>query len=784
MQPSQPGPLDPTRGQRTWSQSNVSPVIRSDDEETDAWKQLIDTVGRRRRIAGTVAAAVMLLTGVITAHQRIFSPIYEGSFTLMVKDPISSESKATGLETMAALATISQTALNRTSVDFPTLVELLKSPFLLKTVAERYGLDPAALGESITIKLGGDRKREAEGVIRVYLKGSDLQRERKLIDDLAQAYLDASLRQRQERLEEGIRFLDQQAPIMQRQSDEIQEQLAEFRRANRVMEPLVEAGALKEQSLSRANAIASLESDRNRLLQARNAIAEGTLTARSFQEQIGAGSSAGGGSSSGVGLEVTGIRQSQLEELAKLDEELADARSRYTPDSIVVQSLEARRAELAPNLRRDQLQAVDAALALNATRLSAARRENDQITTQLTSQPALIRQYQNLEQRLKLAQENYASFVQARELFKLEAAQRTVPWKLIAPPRMGAIPAEPSIPLNLAKGLLVAVAAGTAAALLRDRLDPVFHGTEEVRDALQQPVLGHVPFVKLFQGVREDQRFILSELDRLNQNTDKLEDRQKLEHFFYREAFRNLHTSLRFLNSDQPLRSIVITSSVPSEGKSLVNVLLAKTLAEMGKRVLLVDADLRKPQVHIRLGLNNLLGFSNLLTESDLPIEEALQPMPNYPTWKVLTAGRIPPDPTRLLSSDRIEHLVRQLEQSGDFDLIIYDTPPVLGLADAALMAQHCDGLAMLVSVGRVPRNLPGEAIRRVQSGGANVLGVVTNAIKPEHNNSSTYAYTSTAYAYYANPEEPGSSSQHPRKPNLNQRIRDSLHGVLRWIAS
>ena len=142
-----------------------------------------------------------------------------------------------------------------------------------------------------------------------------------------------------------------------------------------------------------------------------------------------------------------------------------------------------------------------------------------------------------------------------------------------------------------------------------------------------------------------------------------------------------------------------------------MNVLLAKTLSEMGQRVLLIDADLRKPQMHVRLGLNNLNGLTNLLTEKDNNWRDTVQSVPGYDNWSVLTAGRRPPDPARLLSSNRMRSLVKEIEQSEQFDLVLFDTPPVLGLADAALVAEHCDGLMLLVSLDQVDRSLPKESV-------------------------------------------------------------------------
>ena len=520
--------------------------------------------------------------------------------------------------------------------------------------------------------------------------------------------------------------------------------------------------------------------------------------------------------------------QSLLQQLLKVETELAEARSRYTPGSSMVQGLEERLNQLRPLLRQNQLEAVDAALSLNAGRLATARTQQATLNRQFLQQPGLIKQYEALQQRLEIAKQNLAGLVSAREKFQLEIAQRTVPWRVIAEPTINPDPIKPSVPRNLALGTVLGLVAGAAAGLLRDRMDHVFHHAGEVKDDLGLPLLGHIPHVEFFKGVREDKRFLLQELDKSVTSDDDPDaaKQRRYQRFFYQEAFRNLFTSIRFLNSDQPLRSIALTSSLPAEGKSLINVLLAKTLSEMGQRVLLIDADLRKPQMHVRLGLNNLSGLSNVLTEDDQTWRDAVQSVPGYDNWSVLTAGRRPPDPTRLLSSNRMRALVNELEQSGQFDLVLFDTPPVLGLADAALVAEHCDGLMLLVSLNRVDRSLPKESVARIRSSGAPLLGIVTNALKPEKQ-SAAYGYgkygygyggyggygyaaydTSAAYGYYANdeddtqPSENGNSttavktrkrrSLQPssngngkgsdKAPNLRDRWRAQRQRLMKWL--
>ena len=693
----------------------------NNDDEVDL-RELWRALKRRKKLIGVTAAGVLVLSGLITAYQRIFRPVYQGSFALLITDPLNNDS---GNRAALEGGMFEELARNTTSNDIPTLIELLRSPLLLSPIAQRYDLNATTLTKRIKITTGG-KSKEAEGILKVSVTGRDPVEDKQLLDDLSSTYLQAALQQRQQRLSDGLNFLNRQAPALEAKTEEIQSEVSDFRQRHSLLEPTTEGRALKQREAAIAAQVLDLEAGRNRLLRVRQEIANGTLTARGFQEAIGGlgnGTIAGGGVQ---GLTISDVDQSLLQQLLKVETELAEARAKYNPDSSMVRGLEARLNQLQPLLRKNQLEAVDAALNLNAGRLETAKAQKTSLNNQFLKQPALIKQYEALQTRLKIAQENLTGLVTARENFQLEIAQRSVPWRVIAPPEIDPNPIKPSIPRNLALGAVLGLVAGAAAGLLRDRMDHVFHHAGEVKMDLGLPLLGHIPHVDLFKGVREDKRFLLQELDSNNPSEVDQNTKQKARYqrFFYQEAFRNLFTSIRFLNSDQPLRSIALTSSVPAEGKSLVNVLLAKTLSEMGQKVLLIDADLRKPQLHTRLGLNNLRGLTNVLTDDSNSWRSALQPVKGYENWSVITAGRREPDPARLLSSNRLHQLVEDLENSGEFDLILFDTPPVLGLADSALVAEHCDGLVLLVSLDRVDRSLPKEAVARIRSSGAPLLGV------------------------------------------------------------
>lgn len=741
--------------------------------------ELWAAIKRRRRLVAVTAGAVLLITALHTARQRLFNPVYEGSFNLLITDPISSQTEGGRSSSSGGNTVIEQLARNTTEVDIPTLMEVLRSPLLLEPIARRFDTSASDLAGRIAISTGGDRRQSAEGVLKVALTGTDPLQAQQQLQALSQVYLNYSQQQRQQRLAEGIKFLDRQAPLLQAKSNEIQSELARFRRTHNLLEPNVEGGALREQVAAQQEQQRGLQAERARLQAVRRGIEDGSLTAVGFQEAVSTGS--GGDSGGGGGVSITSRSQSMLEQLADLEKQLAEARARYTPSSSMVRGLQARRDRLAAQVRSSQIEAVDAALALNANRLAANQGQINQLNRAFQLQPALIKQYDELQQRLRIANDNLAAFLQTRETFQLEIAQRTVPWQVIAKPQINPDPVKPSVPRDLLQGALLGLVAGAGAGLLRDRLDHVFHNPQDVREELNEPLLGHIPHISYLSEVRRDQRFLLEELDRTatearesangERATDNVEDRQlRYQRFFYQEAFRNLYTSLRFLNAERPLRSVALTSSLPAEGKSLVNVLLAKTLSELGQRVLLVDGDMRKPQLHKRLGIDNLRGLSNLLTGDVSDWREVVQPVTGYPNWRVLTAGLRPPDPTRLLSSQRMQELIRALADSGDFDLILYDTPPVLGLADAALLAEHLDGLVLIVSLERVDRSLPREAINRIRSARAQLLGVITNAVREDVTESRAYGYRygyrygygsydyRTAYSYYAEDDETGDS--------------------------
>ena len=707
-------------------------------------QKFLRVIRRRKR---TFLLSFLLVSAGSTAwlaYQRLVNPVYQGQFSMLISDPVNPTigGNSGRNNTSDPVLNLSDVALNRSGVDIPTLIRVLESPVVLEPVYKQL---VSSWGDerlpSIRVKPasgGSNKDGSTAGVLDIQVVGNNPSIIASALEETQTTYLTWALQQRRERLEQAVEFLGEQAPELQAKAGELQGQVEEFRLRNRMVEPDGDAASTRSQVEGLRNQLIQQQAEINRLQKLRNDVASGRLVTSGFTSQA-----TDTGSQTSVALTVPD--QAQLAELEKLDVQLADARSRFVAGNPVLSQLERARASLVPKIQSTQLEAINAALEqfTNQTRTLQAQIRN--LETKFQVQPGLMREFGNLQQRLRLAEGNLESYVRAREQFRLEIAQNTPPWRIISPPKVENTPIEPRIPQGLIRSLLFGMLAGCAASFLRERMDYVFHSPMEVEEELTESLLGHIPYIEFFEGVRTNKRFVLEALDGEDARISKYQK------FQYQEAFRNLATSLRFLNSDKPIKSIALSSSVPSEGKSLVAILLAKTLNELGQRVLLIDSDMRKPQIHHRMGIDNLSGLSNLLTDEKLEWSSVVSNVANHPGWDILTAGREPPDPPRLLSSKRMAQLMNDIGENGNYDLVIIDTPPALGLADAALVAEQVDGLLMVVSLRRVPRDMPAMAIRRIKEAGAPVLGVITNSrqLRRGGENQTNYGFSNYPYGGY-----------------------------------
>jgi polysaccharide biosynthesis transport protein len=192
------------------------------------------------------------------------------------------------------------------------------------------------------------------------------------------------------------------------------------------------------------------------------------------------------------------------------------------------------------------------------------------------------------------------------------------------------------------------------------------------------------------------------------------------------ESLRLLYTNLQLRSLNQPVQSIIISSAESGDGKTTIAVQLAQTVAAMGKRVLLVDADLRRPSVHTQLQLENRQGLFEVIT-AYLPIREALQSLPHLPLCKVLVAGQISSDPTQILASKQMQQYMTAFQQTAD--LVIYDAPPIANLADASLLVPYTDGILFVIGLGKTNRSILTQTLENLKISQVSILGIVCNSL-------------------------------------------------------
>lgn len=221
------------------------------------------------------------------------------------------------------------------------------------------------------------------------------------------------------------------------------------------------------------------------------------------------------------------------------------------------------------------------------------------------------------------------------------------------------------------------------------------------------------------------------------------------------EAYRTLRTNVMFSNIDKKIKSIVITSPGPSEGKSTVSSNFAIALAQAGSKVLIVDSDLRKPRIHKLFAIPNNVGLTNILAEN-MPWKDHIAQVGDMPNLNVMTSGPIPPNPSEILGSEKMRNLVSELKES--FDFVILDTPPVGVVTDPAIVASYADGTILVVSSGNVEVEAAKMAKELLQNVKANILGVVLNKVPTK--GAGYYKY----YYYYGGYYEDGSRKKSKRR--------------------
>jgi capsular exopolysaccharide synthesis family protein len=702
--------------------------------------KILEALRRRAWLIGGITALVTLISGIRAAQDR---STFSSQFEILVQPSTAEAEVIASLPGTLTSGERPNNAVGRAVT--PDLTRILNSPRLLlpvvKEIQERYpsacsnpraaasvaANDVTAVANSacyrqLTAKLVLTATKDSN-ILNIYYEHPDPQVVQAFLDLTSKAYLAYSLESRQLDIRKGQEFVDNKLPDVQDQVRGLQDRLLELRQRYNLIDPETR----NQQLAGQVGEFTQQQLD-NRVQMAQT----GTVSS-DLQGQL-----SGGGSESAVSsaLLQNPSYQAVMNRLIEVDAQIAQASTLFTEEIPDMQVLREERQNLLTLLEREgdrtvrqvggQLQELSARDRALQSTLGSLRAQVNELST-------VARDYANLQQQLEISTNTLNQLLAKREALEIDAAQRDIPWELLTP----ATTPRPTKDMtqSLVLGGLLGLLLGIGAALVVDRLADVIHSPEDLKRLSKSPLLGTIP---VYNGAV--QALVTNSLGTLPsfeggdtpaiapvKNGQNGRSRYYYETDPFSEAFRSLYANIRLLNTDSPIRSVVISSAMPAEGKSTIAIYLAQAAAAMGQRVLLVDTDLRSPHVHEYLRLPNTQGLLDILL-GDVTLASAIQKTPLESNLFVLTTGTIPPDPTRLLSSLKMQHLMQQVQNN--FDFIIYDTPPIVGFADAYLLASNTNGIVLVSQLGKLKSSQLEQAMDQIEVSNSLLLGMVARNSK------------------------------------------------------
>lgn len=359
-------------------------------------------------------------------------------------------------------------------------------------------------------------------------------------------------------------------------------------------------------------------------------------------------------------------------------------------------------------------------------------------------------EYRRLERTKENTEKLYGLVVERSKESELTGMLRFNNIRIAEPPLAGKAPVKPRVPINIATGLILGLVLGAGTALARARLDRTVRSPAELEGELGLPLLGVIPsLTERNSGGGYYSRH--SRRGRSGRPVSKMPDDMSMELMAHAlpsshaaECVRVIRTSLTFASPDKPYRRILITSGSPAEGKTTVAVSVAIAFAQAGQKVLLIDGDLRRARMHRIFGCPNSEGVTTALQDKTA-IEHGVVST-HVPNLSLLPGGPHVPNPAELIQSASFAALLKEMDQR--FDRIVIDSPPILAVADASILATLADVSVLVVRAAKTRMDITQQAKRKLTEATAPIAGVVLNAMEPPRWGNSNYYYY-----YYGNKE-------------------------------
>ncbi|MBF2029644.1 MAG: polysaccharide biosynthesis tyrosine autokinase, partial [Oscillatoriales cyanobacterium C42_A2020_001] len=709
------------------TQSIINPAI----EAEAGYGQILAVLLRRKFWVLGVLVAAICVSALQSMRQE---PTFISNMQLLIEPNYQGKSNrnSANLENEFADANV--------EVDDATQINLLQSSALLRQAMillqpEYPEIDPTDPGNVAAFKRAisvnqvvqrTGRDNIATKIFQIVYTSDDPVKTQKVLKALQKVYLDYNREQQRLRLAKGLAFVNEQLPQIKGKLQQSETELKQFRKNQELIDPDLQA-KVQTEALYRIQ-----QEQQNNQVQLRD------LRARfvNLQQQVAL--------SPQNAIAVSRLSQSTryqslLNEIQKTELQLEQQRVRFKDRTPFVQQLmnqrqrqvallqtETRRllgssAPLSSSsgeqlLSQGQLGALDLnlvnALVEAQVNLQAAeareqtlRTIQQQLREDLRRFPEILAEYGRLQPEVELSRETLKQLLKAQQDIGLEIARGGFDWQVVEEPQLGAN-TSPGLMRNLLLGAVAGLLLGGVAAFAREAMDDAVHTSDELKKQVPVPLLGMVPALHLES--EEDLPLLNLSFGRSRALVNP--DVNLLQWQPFRESMDLLYQNIQLLNATESLKSLVVTSALAGEGKSTLILGLAISAARLHQRVLLIDADLRRPSLHKLLNLPNDRGLSTLLSnDSPIPNQFDARASNLRSNISVITAGPTPSDSAKLLSSQRMREVIARFEQS--YDLVLLDAPPVLGMVDAMLAASCSSGVLMVGRIDRVTRSDLSQAI-------------------------------------------------------------------------
>ncbi len=628
-------------------------------------------------------------------------------------------------------------------IDYATQLNLLQSSSLFQKAAallnDKYpGITGAEL-QSLKIDMLGSQDAPTK-IVEVQYTALDPVKTREVLRAFQKVYTDYNREQQEKRLQKGLAGIDEQVATVRQSISEAADAIEAFRRKNnlfdatqRVTEVTTALNGIEQQlrstQLEYDQAIARLESLQQKLnLSSQDAV----LLTR---------------------LNQSPRYQALIVEMQSIEVALNREKARFQSANPIVEALELRFRQQQSSLEEekrsilgdsnfsndpkwnvDQLSSVDLALAnqimetqtqitLFQSKLDSLKSQEQALRSEINRLPKLLGEYETLIPKLKVQQDTLQTLLKNRQELSLEITRGGFDWQVVEEPSLGSTDTADTLRRNLLLGIVAGLFIGGMAAFLRDMQDDTMHTYSELEQQIASlALLGMTP--QYLQAEESSSSFLPQFLKGQSVSPLTVEIVQWLP---FREGLDVIYKNIQLNSFSQEIsvRSLVITSALPGEGKSTIALGLATSAARLHKRVLLIDADMRSPTLHKQLNLPNERGLSTLLaSKGAVDSQDVIQS--SNSAIDILTAGPIPSDSVTLLSSEWMQKLVSSFEQ--DYDLVIIDSPPILGTVDTIQIASCSGGVVAVARIDRITRGEFSQAISILQK--LNLIGVIANAVK------------------------------------------------------